>query len=199
MSTERRDSNEGPDPITRVLASFSPAAPQIDRDRLMFMAGRASAASQEPGARSPELPAPIPGHLRSRQWLWPASTAALAATSLALALALFVRPIPGPQIVYVPRQAAAEAPQRMSEKAIDQGGVPVPAGTARADSLLPPDNYLRTREVALRMGLDAIGAPRAGGDAATIAPTYGSWLQGLDETPQRSPDAVPWFESLLNM
>src|SRR5678815_4587472 len=70
-------------PLEQSLASFAPAPAQLDRDRLMFLAGQASV--PECGPLAPR------GGNHSRHWLWPASTATLAATSLALAIALFTR------------------------------------------------------------------------------------------------------------
>jgi len=181
--------NSGPlEPIERALANFSPAAPRIDRDRLMFLAGQAS-------MKGPDAVCARPG----AQWFWPASTAALAATSLALAFALFVRPVAGPQIVYVERPAAIDTSPHKSEKATNATIASVSAWTSKTDLTLPSDNYVRTREVALRMGLDAIGAPRAGGPTTMAAPTYGNLLHSLDAAPSRSPDTAPWIETLLNM
>jgi len=180
-----------------VLSGVSPSAPHIDRDRLMFLAGQASVQGSEFRVQDSESEKV---HARQNaRWFWPASTAALAATSLALALALLARPVAGPQVVYIERPEPVDTSTRKAESTAVVAALPVPAGTLKVGLTVPSDNYLRTREVALRMGLDAIGAPRAGGPASAIAPTYGNLLQGLDETQRRSPEAAPWFETLLNM
>src|SRR5262249_17280019 len=150
MSSEPLDGSQGASSIAQILATFSPAALQIDRDRLMFLAGQTS-------MKAPDAVCPKP----AAQWFWPASTAVLAATSLALALRLLVQPTAGPEIVFVERPAAIDTPLQKNEKATNAAMASASASTSKADSSLPTDNYLRTREVALRMGLDAIGEPRA--------------------------------------
>jgi hypothetical protein len=171
------DKNENLRPLEQTLAGFTPAPPQLDRDRLMFLAGAAS----EVGSRKPEVGDRSVG---GRNWLWPASNATLAATSLALAIALFARPAPQPLLVV--REATpptVQPPQVAAER-----DVPPP----RFAAVVPPrqaattDSYLKTREVALRMGLDAIGSPGSGGGQATGA-TYLELLEGLT---QAAPAAV---------
>ncbi len=55
--------------VERQLARLTPAAPRIDRDRLMFEAGRAAerAASEPSLAPAPPIKAPIAAMLRSRR------------------------------------------------------------------------------------------------------------------------------------
>src|SRR5437867_1578304 len=116
MSNEREstDQNSGPlEAVERTLAAFSPATPQIDRDR--------------------------------------------------------------------PAVSLAAASPKEEASTVDGASVPIAlAATSESSShYVPANNYLRTREVALRMGLDAIGAPRASGPASAIAPTYGNLLHDL--------------------
>src|SRR5262245_47370804 len=104
MSDERENLN----PTEQALASFAPTAPQPDRHRLMSLAGQASAI--DPVARNA---ASSPSRLAAH-WMWAASTATLAATSLALAVALVARPAPQPPLVVRTVPAAgqsAEGPQ----------------------------------------------------------------------------------------
>src|SRR5262245_1377184 len=79
--------------VERALARVAPVPARIDRDRLMFLAGVASASS-EPQPPTSDVQIPERHRGRSPQhrsttsgsaWQWPAATAALAATSLALA------------------------------------------------------------------------------------------------------------------
>jgi hypothetical protein len=169
--------------IERALAACTPAPPRVDRDRLMFQAGLASAMASG-GRESPagfvgEKIQPI-GKLTHPARLWPAATAALAATSLALAIALWARPEPKQQIVYLDRVITVTAPAvaiAAPAQALEQQ--PATALAARSTSLASSsNNYLHTREVALRLGLDALGRPQSGQDRER-ASTYGDWLESL--------------------
>jgi hypothetical protein len=187
MSNEHisADENSGPlKPMERALAGFSPAAPQIDRDRLMFLAGQASEQHRVGVVVNPSRPlqrAGSSGPLRhGSRWLWPASTAVLAATSLALAVALFLRPGPQPLVVYRDRPSeavvAAASQPRISPHADKIVSTVV--------SEVPPthvasNNYVRTREVALRMGLDALGSPATPAGGGSAPATYFELLRGL--------------------
>lgn len=143
----------------------------------MFLAGVASATPGSAGV-SPS---------QTRAWLWPASTAALAATSLALAMALLVRPEPPQRIVYLDRPAtnpAAPLAPRMPEPPLVARAI---VGRS-APTELPANNYVRSRDVALRLGLDALGSPAIGGGGNLPAPTYRSWLESfVAPTPRTSP------------
>ena len=196
-------SRENPDDLKQVqetLAALAPRPPQVDRDRLMFLAGAAAAGGQRSGVGSRESAV-----VTSRNaWLWPAATAALGATSLALAIALDVRSDAPPQIVYVERPGM-EAPQAIARanpthespavavKADAPGATPRVAEPLAANRTavpqVPTDNYLRSREVALRMGLDALGAPRSGG-GSTSAVTYLDWLASQGDDSSSPPAAV---------
>jgi hypothetical protein len=117
-------------------------------------------------------------------WLWPAATAALAATSLALAFALVVRSSPQVEIVYVERpmtppaaelRSVTEPRQAMAPRVATDRPPVHRAPRARA-TVIPANNYVRTRDVALRLGLDALGSPRGIG-GGELAPTYQEWRQ----------------------
>jgi hypothetical protein len=189
MSSELND-RENPDELKtaeRALAALVPRPPQVERDRLMFLAG---ARSQGPGAggQRPVASGQESSIVAKRgAWLWPAASAVLGATSLALLIALVVRANAPTQIVYVDRPVPAMLPgprvavpserPRQSAPATDIALTPRPALASSVQ--VPADNYLRSREVALRMGLDALGAPRSGG-GSTSAVTYLDWLAGLE-------------------
>jgi hypothetical protein len=169
--------------VEQTLAAVAPAPPRVDRDRLMFLAGIASAQGQKPAEIG--LPPRI-----GRTWLWPAATAALGATSLALAIALLVRPAPPTQIVHVERQAArgeiAAAPRFPAEIQPAHRRSPV------APAAVPADNYVRAREVALRLGLDALGVGSRGNSADdSPVPTYRSLLESFAPAGQNQPGAGP--------
>jgi hypothetical protein len=184
--SDERESSTGLNPIEQALRSFAPIAPQLDRDRLMFLAGRANAEGRG-------LLAPSMGNLsrseRATRWLWPASSAALAATSLALAIALFTRSTPQPQLIVRDAPASAVAPQ----SPVSNGDTAPRRQYATALPRPAPANsesYLKTREVAFRMGLDALGSPPSGGSELSPGTTYIELLEAL-AAPPAGPAASP--------
>ena len=61
--------------VEAMLGSLTPAASSVDRDRLMFLAGRASAEGRS-----------LPHRRRVYTWLWPCATAASLLVAVALGL-----------------------------------------------------------------------------------------------------------------
>src|SRR5687767_6318887 len=94
---EHRENPHDLKPVEQTLAAFAPRAPQLDRDRLMFLAGAESVQGSGFGVQGSGVTVPVITKSRG-SWVWPAATAAMAATSLALAVALFLRPEPRVQI-----------------------------------------------------------------------------------------------------
>lgn len=195
MSHENNQQNPV-DALERALARFSPAPPRLDRDRLMFLAGQASALGSPSHGASDKvvlstqysvLGTQNASATRRGRWLWPISTAALAATSLGLAVALWLQP--QPRMVIVERQLPAPAATEVSPAVESDEFVAVPEPGRREPvvSRLPPDNYLRTREVALRMGLDAIGRQPVG--FGQPARTYGDLLLDLSGAKRAADEA----------
>jgi hypothetical protein len=169
--------------VEQTLASFSAAPPRLDRDRLMFLAGQASA--NLPVAGGPW------SAVGRNHWLLPASSATLAATSLALAIALFARPAPQPQVVirHVPTESMGLAPQPKRAEH-DSTSPPRIASVPSMPSSPRSDSYLKNRDLALRMGLDALGAPRPGGSGLPAA-TYLELLEGLSAPAPSGPPGNP--------
>jgi hypothetical protein len=167
----------------QALTGFTASAPTIDRDRLMFMAGRANAEGS--GFR-------VQGSVTTRHsgnWLWPASAGVLAATSLALAIALAVQADKQPTVVYRDRpavRAVPDAPQENNSPAVDRSLVAATAPTDRT-TRSAANTYLQTREVALRMGLDALGSPQYSAEPPAPNSYRDLWL-GL--TSSRLPSAT---------
>ena len=179
--------------LEQSLAAIQPAAPGIDRDRLMFLAGVASASASGASISSVNPKSKI-DNPKSR-WLWPAATTCLAATSLALAIALFLRPDPDARIVYRDRFIEVQ-PVALDES---QGGGPaevtLATGSPRSATArsISEDNYVRQRDIALKHGLDALGTTYATGGQTPNPLTYGDWLStstplgGAVEKPIRRP------------
>lgn len=82
--------------IERSLASLVPRESQLNRDRLMFLAGQASALAANP-----------PAHSWRSRWIWPATTLCAACAGLVIGAILPLRgPIAGnPVAVEQPRQS----------------------------------------------------------------------------------------------
>jgi hypothetical protein len=138
--------------LERALGAFRPAAARLDRDRLMFEAGRRSAAAP---ARS--------------RWAWPAVAASLAAVALGQAAALNRRSDPTvvERVVFVPRPADSAEPARPTALS-----VPVAADSDERRPEPPPENrYLQISRQVERYGLDGLPDPTplltlsAGGEA----------------------------------
>jgi hypothetical protein len=126
--------------LEQALASLTPAPGRIDRDRLLFRAGQASAGR--------------------RRWLWPAATGVMTSVAATLGFLLLARPAPEPveRVVFIriePPQAPASQPAQ-----------PTPASPATEPSLAAEDtagpaqvSYFRLQDQVLRWGLDALPSP----------------------------------------
>lgn len=147
--------------LEAALGGLLPRPSRLDRDRLLFLAGQASASSSPASAEQRERP-------NRRHWIWPAISALSTAAAVVLAVLLVMRP--GPQvvreIVYVerpePLDEAAEEPHDDGSPAIEALG-PMdlannespPAGTGRVGP-----NYLELRRRVFEVGLAALPDPQ---------------------------------------
>ncbi len=156
--------------VERTLASFAPRATRLDRDRLMFLAGQASAGAAP--AQGSKLS--VPTHAKT-SWHWPAATAALAALSLALALMLVVQASRNPVAIVSPPEtnpapqstvAAELQPESAAERLPPETFVDVRPASISTSSLLS------MRNVALAHGIDALpqSPSRSGASADETKP-----------------------------
>jgi hypothetical protein len=123
--------------VEALLQELKPVATGLDRDRVLFRAGRASV-------------------LRPGRFVWPATSGVLALATLALSVALAVRPEPGERIVYV--TVPQPAPPKEAAPSDRPPGV-IDAGTPTTDrALLTGGRSLMERQL-LRWGLDALPMP----------------------------------------
>jgi len=153
--------------LEQALAALRPRSSEIDRDRLLFLAGRASAE----GANRVRPP---------RRWLWPASTALSSAAALVLLALLTLRPagdanrdIPRADgaVQTQPGAAAANAARDDREAAVasddrrnDSNKPAEPWARPFARSMRPLSRvefgeeapYLRMRSYALAHGIEAL-------------------------------------------
>src|SRR5437868_14601385 len=68
----------------RVLGSFAPRTPRLKRERLLALVKNV----RQPVAKAAPAASPVSAGRLSTPWHWPAATAVLTATSLALAILL---------------------------------------------------------------------------------------------------------------
>lgn len=129
------------------LGGLVPAESRPNRDRLMYLAGAAAAATSniQPAARFGRFPS----------LLWPVATAALFLITIGLgALAAFRQPTE--RIVYVDRPAAGanpvDAPLLLAQS-------PRVGPSAAADRDTTSGSYLALREQVLRLGVGALDVP----------------------------------------
>ncbi len=127
--------------VAAALAALRPNPPALDRDRLLFQAGRASA---------------------PRPWLWRATTAASTSAAAVLAALLIFRPAPPAveieRVVYVRDQPPPAPPPPQKDK-------PPPPAPPEAEPPPPPypwqpaTPYTRMEDRVLRWGLDGLAEP----------------------------------------
>ena len=136
--------NEPLDEFEQSLASLQPSGSGVNRDQLMFLAGRQSA-----------QPAPTWAGVSAR--LWAASTMISSAAAVVMAVLLAVRPQPQPQtIVKYPPAPAAETPSPQPAQYVV---APSRDTGSDQDAAPPVASYLRLRNQALTMGVDALPLP----------------------------------------
>ena len=144
----------------QALCSLAPRAARLDRDRLMFLAGQATA-----GQASQERELPVESDHRldvvrspRARWGWPAAFSAMTAVAAALLVALLNRPAPQiiERIVRVPVEVprtvvdATDAPEQADRFVVDA------ARTERAERWpAADDSYLHLRDRALALGIDS--------------------------------------------
>jgi hypothetical protein len=192
--------------LEQALATLRPDAGPIDRDRLMFLAGRATierAMVERPWAGGMTLP----------KWMWPGATAVstIAATVLGLLLAISQRPLVVREPVYVhapvpPQQVLPPQfepqPGRGLPGAMASDGLPGTPGmmemtaeaptaarvdVARVDyvprTTLPPVSYVQKRQLALALGVEALGSgtPPSGAEhPVAYHELLGDMVRGVD-------------------
>ncbi len=127
--------------VAAALAALRPSPPALDRDRLLFNAGRASV---------------------SRPWAWRIAAAASTALAAVLAAVLILRPAPPPveRVVYVRVEPAPQPPPKA-----DAPPSPPPAPAESEPPAAPPlysspsTPYTRLEDRVLRWGLDGLAEP----------------------------------------
>ncbi len=183
--------------IEAALAGLSPRAARLDRDRLMFLAGRVSiegtsveGAAGAGGAtvRTDPGPPAIAPAVPDPGWIWKAATCVSAALSVVLAVLLFLRGDRPVEIRFVERPqrdvvAVTDQHIKVDNTPLAAAGPTAPAAESTGPSQpvgprwAAPGSYLYIRDVALRYGIDAVQFPSRGGPAANV--TYGELMEQL--------------------
>jgi hypothetical protein len=127
--------------VEALLRGLKPAAGGLDRDHVLFRAGRASARG--------------PGRI-----VWPALSGVLGLVAAALAVALAVRPEAAERIVYVKviQPAPAAPPKEPDRPGAADELLPPPSAPAERMFVSSGGRPLLERQL-LRWGLDALPAP----------------------------------------
>ena len=120
--------------VAAALAALTPRPPALDRDRLLFRAGRASA---------------------PKPWMWRLTAAASTTLAAVLGVLLVIRTaaIPLPEIIYV-RVEPAPAPPVPAAPSI-----PIEAAPPAPPDSWPSTAYTRMEDQVLRWGLDGLAEP----------------------------------------
>jgi hypothetical protein len=139
--------------LERALALLRPAASSLDRDRFLFLMGRASAEVQ-PGAAV-------------RRWMWPAATVVSSLCAVVLLVLLVTRTGPaasrGARLETLGKEppvsalapVAVESPAEPHVAVVEIARLaPTAEETSRA--LAPESNYPRLRSFVLAYGIDAL-------------------------------------------
>ncbi|MCH7687962.1 MAG: hypothetical protein IH899_14990 [Planctomycetes bacterium] len=143
--------SEGLSDIEDALFSLVPKSSGIDRDRLLFLAGQASAS---------QLPHTMPRRIR----LWQITSALSTTAAVVLGVMLAVRGQPEVihEIQFVNRNTnespAAVSPDRTLKIENQQSTpyFPPPSYLSFENEWSPQQSYLRRREIALNRGIDAL-------------------------------------------
>ncbi len=168
--------------MERQLARLTPAAPRIDRDRLMFAAGHAAANVARPSleAKEPELAATLRVAGRHR-WFWPAATATMTAATLLLATMLVWQRAAQPIAAQspTPPQPTTVATTAPPTQAVDTTVSATPAAAPSENygwpmASPPTAGYLGLRYIALTRGVGELETHNrtasSDSDSTVIAP-----------------------------
>lgn len=177
--------------IERQLARLTPAAPRIDRDRLMFAAGKEAAISAQRSCQIEPSPNPslqgrgidVAATLRvagSRRWFWPAATATMTAATLLLATMLVWQRAAQPIAV---KQPTSFQPTTV---ATVLSTPPVNVTTSITPAAVQSENFgwpMASPPTAGYLGLRYIALTRGVGELEVHSRTASSGSDSIDNTP----------------
>jgi hypothetical protein len=142
--------------VAAALAALAPQPPALDRDRLLFHAGRASA---------------------PRPWFWRLTAAVATTAAVVLAATLFMRPVPAPveRVVYV--QVMQPSVKAAPKEDVKTPSAPLESEPPEPAYSWPSTPYTRLEDRLLRWGLDGLAEPSP--PPAAPPETLKSLLQSL--------------------
>jgi hypothetical protein len=150
---DQQDQGNGLDEFERQLMAVTPRAVQLDKATLLFRAGQESVRGREQ-------------RVWRTGWLWPATAAIFACLSAGLSWHIYQDDRPQ----FVERVRYVEVPVHQHQQPFttaDSVGMQhnlanenAKARTPRDESILLQDHYLSRRQLALRVGLDALAGPQ---------------------------------------
>ncbi len=172
--------------VERKLARLTPAAPRIDRDRLMFEAGRAAA--------RPRWPVYIAGPSWAGLRFWPAATAAMTAATLLLATMLVWERGAALDVggEAKPQAALARVDDRAGDGEVRLAPRPDVSTAGWFAFQQPASGYLGVRYIALTRGVGALepSFQAAGGDRDSSNDAPRTQRDMLNELLPSSPRAM---------
>lgn len=145
-------SHENKKPLTdfeSALAALSPARAAVDRDRLMYLAGRAAARAEMRAEQSP----------RRTAWLWPSMTAGMTIAALFFGALLMFQSRSAPAPIAVPNQNDRE--RSRPESTIDDSHQLARAPSDRFDEISMEDLFGPRQRVSLGVGIVPPPSPAA--------------------------------------
>jgi hypothetical protein len=170
------------DPLESSLRQFTPRASGIDRDRLMFLAGReAKDEKREAGVN------------RKANWLWPVAAFVSTGVAACLAIAFGLQVMQQPKERIVVREVFVPAPQTAAVAQAPAAPDFVPAPPPPVSPIgwsLPAGSLLQMRNVALRFGVDALPTDRAASTSTANVPSPIEPWQQLRDSENKSDSSL---------
>jgi hypothetical protein len=159
------------------LAALLPRDDRLDRERLMFLAGRASV----------EVPFET-DERRPRVWLknkaWPAAFAGMTAIAASLLVALVTRPVVSEPAV---RQIANDVHDASLNRSFVERDLSVKGDVLSPSDARREDIETRVSSAPLVVAADALNPPHVGEDHAALTPV--AWRQFTEDTETMRPKA----------
>ena len=138
------------------LKQFQPRAVNLDRERLMFLAGQVAVSG---------------GTEQHRKWFWPSATLAMSTVAACLLVALTLQMSRPPVVREIVREVTGPAPSPTLQAFSQSKSLPTaePQYTSAPVLSLPASGVLQMRNTALRFGVEAL--PSGNGWESTTAAT----------------------------
>lgn len=137
------------EPVEQALKQFQPRPVNLDRERLMFLAGQAAAVSAASG-----------GTEQNRKWFWPSATLAMSTVAACLLVALALQMSRPPVVREIVREAPVPAPSPTLQADYQPRPTPHVAShfTSAPALSFPTGSVLQMRNTALQFGVEALPA-----------------------------------------